>query len=34
MIEMLKNKIVIGIIIAFIVLVVVMEFFVMPKCGG
>jgi hypothetical protein len=34
MIEMLKNKIVIGIIIAFIILVVVMEFFVMPKYGG
>jgi hypothetical protein len=34
MIEMLKNKIVIGIIITFIILVVVMEFFVMPKYGG
>jgi len=34
MLDMLKNKTVIGIIIAFIILVVVMEFFVMPNYGG
>jgi len=34
MIDMLKNKIVIAIIIGFILIVTVMEFCVMPKYGG
>jgi hypothetical protein len=34
MIDMLKNKIVIAIIIGFVLLVCIMEFYVMPKYGG
>ena len=34
MLEMLKNKYVIAIIIGFVVLVLVMELYIMPKYGG
>ena len=34
MIEMLKNKIVIGIIVCWAIIVIVMELFIIPKYGG
>ena len=34
MLDMLKNKMVIGIIIGFVIIVLVMELYVMPNYGG